>query len=195
VTVGLVPFASIGFLITGSAYLMANLFPLFATEYVGLSPAAVGAVYALGAVLALSGPLWGWLADRFNHHLVLSFHSAANVGSSVLYLVAPNFGGVAAGKALDDAGKTAFRPAWGALMANVAHQDRARRARVMAWLSMGEDAGEVAGPHDRRTGVVGVGSPHSPPLPDPGGGRRRDRDVHHDASLRNAAADHRKVVG
>ncbi len=145
-TVGLLPFASVGFLITASAYLMANLFPLFATEYVGLSPAAVGGVYAVGAVLALSGPLWGWLADRFNRHVVLSFRSLANVGSSVLYLVAPNLGGVAAGKALDDAGKAAFRPAWGSLMASVAHQDRARRARVMAWLGMGEDAGEVVGP-------------------------------------------------
>lgn len=143
---GALPLALVGFLITGSAYLMANLFPLFATEYAGLSTAAVGGVYLLGSVLALTGPVWGWLADRFNHHVVLSVRSAANVGSSLLYLFAPNLAGVAAGKGLDDAGKAAFRPAWGALMAQVGNQDRARRARVMAWLSVGEDAGEVAGP-------------------------------------------------
>ena len=140
------PVAAVGFLITASAYLMANLFPLFATEYAGLSPASVGAVYLVGSVLALSGPAWGWLADNVNHRLVLSVRSMANVGSSLLYLVAPNLAGVAAGKALDDTGKAAFRPAWGSLMARVARQDRARRARVMAWLSVGEDAGEVAGP-------------------------------------------------
>ncbi|HVL28203.1 MAG TPA: MFS transporter [Acidimicrobiales bacterium] len=139
-------FASVGFLVTGSAYLLANLFPIFATEYAGLSPAAVGGIYLAGAVLALSGPVWGWLADRVSHRLVLSLRSIANMGSSVVYLVAPNLGGVLAGKVLDDTGKAAFRPAWGSLMAHVANQDRSRRARVLAWLSVGEDAGEVAGP-------------------------------------------------
>ena len=139
-------FASVGFLITGSAYLLANLFPLFATEYAGLSPAAVGAAYLIGGVLALSGPVWGWLADRANPRLVLSVRSGANIGSSLIYLVAPNLAGVLAGKALDDTGKAAFRPAWGSLMAHVAGQGRSRRARIMAWLGVGEDAGEVAGP-------------------------------------------------
>jgi MFS family permease len=47
---------------------------------------------------------------------------------------------------VDDLGKAAFRPAWGALMAQVAGFDRRRRARTMGSLSAGEDAGEVAGP-------------------------------------------------
>ncbi len=105
--------STVGFLISGSAYLMADLFPLFATEHAGLSPAEVGAVHLLGGVLALSGPAWGWLADHVNHRLVLSLRSAANVGSSLLYLAAPNLAGVAAGKALDDTGKAAFRPGGG----------------------------------------------------------------------------------
>jgi MFS family permease len=69
-----------------------------------------------------------------------------NVPSSVVYLVAPNFAGMALGRAVDDLGKAAFRPAWGALMAHVSGFDRRRRARTMAYLSSGEDAGEVAGP-------------------------------------------------
>ncbi len=139
-------YASVGFLITGSAYLMANLFPLFAVEYAGVSPAVVGAAYLVGGLLALTGPLWGRLADRGNPRLVLSARSIANVGSSVLFLVAPNAAGVISGKALDDGGKAAFRPAWGSLMAEVASHDRRRRARIMAWLGVGEDAGEMAGP-------------------------------------------------
>lgn len=142
----IVPFAMVGFLITGSAYLFTALFPVFATEYAGLEPATVGVLYVLGSLLALSGPLWGWLADHVSHGAVLSLRSVANVASSVAYLVAPNVGGVALGKALDDAGKAAFRPAWGAMMAQVAAHDRARRARIMAWLGVGEDAGEVVGP-------------------------------------------------
>ncbi|MGI9022981.1 MAG: MFS transporter [Acidimicrobiales bacterium] len=90
--------------------------------------------------------VWGRLADRGNPRFVLSARSVANVGSSVLFLVAPNLAGVMAGKALDDAGKAAFRPAWGSLMAEAANHDRRRRARIMAWLGVGEDAGEMAGP-------------------------------------------------
>ena len=118
------PFATVGFLITGSAYLFTALFPVFATEYVGLSPAAVGAIYVLGSLLALTGPIWGWLADRLSFRLVLSMRSFANVASSVVYLVSPTLAGVAVGKALDDTGKAAFRPAWGAMMAHVASHDR-----------------------------------------------------------------------
>jgi len=141
-----VPFAMVGFLITGSAYLFTALFPVFATEYAGLSPASVGFIYVIGSLMALTGPLWGWLADRTSFGLVLSLRSVANVASSILYLVAPNLAGVAAGKALDDTGKAAFRPAWGAMMAHAAAHDRPHRARIMAWLGVGEDAGEVAGP-------------------------------------------------
>ena len=140
------PFATVGFLITGSAYLFTALFPVFATEYAGLSPAAVGAIYVLGSLLALTGPLWGWLADRLSFGMVLSLRSIANVASSIVYLVSPTLAGVAVGKALDDTGKAAFRPAWGAMMAHVASHDRRHRARIMAWLGVGEDAGEVAGP-------------------------------------------------
>jgi MFS family permease len=106
----------------------------------------VGAAYLLGTVLALTGPLWGRLADRANPGLVLSLRSVSNVGSSLAYLVAPNLAGVMVGRALDDTGKAAFRPAWGSLMAHVASQDRRRRTRIMAWLGVGEDAGEVVGP-------------------------------------------------
>jgi MFS family permease len=140
------PFAGLGFLISGTAYMLANLFPLFAVEYAGLSEAQTGAIYLISIVVVLSGPVFGWLSDNVSRRLVLSLRGAANVLSSVIYLVTPNFAGVAVGRAVDDAGKAAFRPAWGALMAHVAGYDRRRRARTMGSLSAGEDAGEVAGP-------------------------------------------------
>jgi MFS family permease len=43
-------------------------------------------------------------------------------------------------------GKAAFRPAWGALMAEVSSFDKRNRARTMSWMSMGEDAGGVLSP-------------------------------------------------
>jgi MFS family permease len=140
------PFAGLGFLISGTAYMLANLFPIFAVEYAGLSEAQTGAIYLISIAAMLCGPVFGWLSDNVSRRLVLSLRGAANVVSSAVYLVAPNFAGMAAGRAVDDLGKAAFRPAWGALMAHVAGFDRRRRARTMGSLSAGEDAGEVAGP-------------------------------------------------
>jgi MFS family permease len=142
----LLPFAGLGFLVSGTAYMLSNLFPILAIEYAGLSEAQAGLVYSLTAFVVLAGPIFGWLSDNVSRKLVLSLRSAANVLSSVVYLVAPNFAGMAIGRAVDDLGKAAFRPAWGALMAHVSGFDRRRRARTMGYLSSGEDAGEVAGP-------------------------------------------------
>jgi MFS family permease len=142
----MLPFAGVGFLISGTAYMLANLFPILAVEYAGLSTAQAGLVYLIAPIAILTGPVFGWLSDNVSRKLVLSVRSVANVSSSVIYLVAPNLAGVAVAKAVDDLGKAAFRPAWGALMAHVAGFDRRRRARTMGSMSAGEDAGEVAGP-------------------------------------------------
>jgi MFS family permease len=142
----MLPFMSLGFLVSGTAYMLANLFPIFAVEYGGLSEAQAGAIYSLSAIVVLAGPGFGWLSDHVSRKLVLSIRSAANVLSSVVYLVAPNLAGMATGRVVDDLGKAAFRPGWGALMAHVASFDKRRRGRTMGYLSAGEDAGEVTGP-------------------------------------------------
>ena len=139
-------FAGLGFLTSGTAYMLANLFPIFAVEYAGLSEAETGLIYTISIAVVLTGPVFGWLSDHVSHKLVLSVRSVANITSSVVYYLAPNFAGMAVGRAVDDAGKAAFRPAWGSLMAQVASLDRRRRARTMGSLSAGEDAGEMAGP-------------------------------------------------
>jgi len=140
------PFMGLGFLVSGTAMMLGNLFPLLATEYAGLSPGQVGTIYLISVAAALSGPLFGWLSDNVSRRLVLSIRSLANGVSSLLYLAFPTFVGVATGRLLDDLGKAAFRPAWGALMAHVSSFDRRRRARTMGVLRQGEDAGELAGP-------------------------------------------------
>jgi MFS family permease len=142
----MLPFAGVGFLISGTAYMLANLFPILAVEYAGLTTAQAGLVYLIAPIMILTGPAFGWLSDNVSRRLVLSLRSVANVASSALYLVAPNFAGVAFARAVDDLGKAAFRPAWGALMTQVAGFDRRRRARTMGSMSAGEDAGEFAGP-------------------------------------------------
>ncbi len=136
----------LGFLVSGSTSMLGTLFPVLAVEYAGLTPAQAGALYLVTPVLALTGPLFGWLSDSVSRSLVLSIRSGTNVLSSLVFLLAPTFAGFLTGKALDDLGKAAFRPAWGSVMADVAAQDPKRRARIMGWLSAGEDAGSVVAP-------------------------------------------------
>jgi MFS family permease len=143
---GVMRFAGVGFAISGTGHMLSTLFPVLAVEYAGLSAAQAGLLYSVSAVVALSGPAFGWLSDNVSRRLVLQLRGAANMASSALYLVAPGLAGFAAGKAVDDAGKAAFRPAWGALMAHVSSFDRRRRAQLMGYMSAGEDAGEMAGP-------------------------------------------------
>jgi MFS family permease len=137
----------LGFLVAATAEMFTQLFPVLATEYAHLSTVQAGLIVtASSAVSVLSGPAFGWLADHVSRRLVLGVRGVANVLSSALYLAFPSFAGVGLAKGFDDLGKAAFRPAWGALMAEVASQDRRSRARTMSLISMGEDAGEALGP-------------------------------------------------
>src|SRR5437899_9604249 len=124
-----------------------GLFPVLATEYAGLSNAQAGVVYAVSTLVTIfSGPIFGWLSDNVSRKLVLMVRGVANTFSSILYVVAPTFAGIGVAKTVDDMGKAAFRPAWGALMAQISSFDKRNRARTMSWMSMGEDAGGLVAP-------------------------------------------------
>ena len=142
----LTPLAGLGFLAAGTANLMSSLLPVFAVEYAGVPAAAAGGIYVVTAAISLSGPLWGWLADRGNTRLVLGMRALGNIASSCIWLVTPTFAGFLVGKAADDIGKAAFRPAWGAMMADAAEQHPHRRASTLSRLSAAEDLGEATGP-------------------------------------------------
>jgi MFS family permease len=140
-------FAILGFLIAGTANMLHNLFPVVAIEYAGLTAAETGLIYTLAIpVVIVSGPAFGWVSDHVSRKLVLMVRGIANVFSSIIYLAFPTFVGLASGKVIDDMGKAAFRPAWGALMTYVSGFDRSRRARTMGYLGFGEGVGEIVGP-------------------------------------------------
>jgi MFS family permease len=141
------PFVGFGFLVAGTAEMLSGLFPVIATEYGHLSKAQAGVIYTVSTLIAiLSGPVFGWLADHVSRNLTLLVRSAANTLSSALYLIAPTYVGIGVARSVDDMGKAAFRPAWGALMAQISGADKKNRARTMSWLSMGEDAGGMTAP-------------------------------------------------
>jgi MFS family permease len=139
-------YATLGFLIAGASSMLTSLFPILATEWAGLTTAQAGLLYLVTPALAFTGPLWGVLADRVSRSLVLSVRGIFNSVSALVYLFAPNLVGMWVGKSFDDLGKAAFRPAWGSLMADISSQDRRKRARIMGYLSAGEDAGGVVAP-------------------------------------------------
>jgi MFS family permease len=143
----LIPFTLLSFAINGTAEMLRGLFPILATEYAGLNEAQTGIIYTVSTVVVLvSGPIFGWLADHGRQEWVLLVRSFGNIVSSIVYVIAPNLVGFTVGKLSDDAGKAAFRPAWGAMMAHVSSYDPQRRAQTMSWMLMGEDAGAIAGP-------------------------------------------------
>jgi MFS family permease len=139
-------FTILGFLF-GTTAGMLNLFPAIATVYFKLGPAQIGLIMLASAlVIIVAGPVFGWLADHGSRTLVLMIRGFANIAASLMYLAFPTFWGVGASKMVDDTGKAAFRPAWGSVMAEVANEQPHRRARVMAFIDVGEDAGDAAGP-------------------------------------------------
>src|SRR5207247_6921905 len=97
-------------------------------------------------VVIFSGPLLASLAHYVSQRLFLMPRRSANTFSSILFLASPNLTGIAMGKTIEDLGKAAFKPAWGALMADVSSLDKKRRARTISFMCLGEDAGEIAGP-------------------------------------------------
>lgn len=143
---GLAAYAGLGFLVAGTSAMLTALFPVLAVEYAGLSTAQAGLLYLLTPAFAFTGPLWGWVADHVSRRLVLAVRSVSNICSAALYLLFPGLVGMWVGKSLDDIGKAAFRPAWGSLMAEVSDRDPRTRARTMAYLTSGEDAGDVVAP-------------------------------------------------
>jgi MFS family permease len=139
--------ASVGMLVAASAYMVHGLFPVLATEYAGLSDAEAGLIYSLSAaVFLISGPAFGWLIDRRGRALGIAWRSAANIGSSFLYLLSPSFLGLAAARSVDDSGKAAFKPAWASAVAEISAADPRRRGKRLGALDTSQSLGEAVGP-------------------------------------------------
>lgn len=145
---GLRTIAALGLFGGLTANMTHAMFQVYAATVAGLSNAEIGLIYSLSvAALLLVGPLAGWLGDRRGHGILASARGVANAASSVVYLLLPSFGGMLAGRLVDDAGKAAFRPTWGALIARASTGAGRRGGRTAAnldaWLSVGEALGPL----------------------------------------------------
>ena len=139
--------ASVGMMVATSAYMVHGLFPILATQYAGLSEAEAGLIYSFSAAFFLvGGPLFGWLIDRYGRIFGIAWRSAANIGSSFMYIAFPNFIGLAAARSFDDSGKGAFRPAWASTIAEIASKDPQKSGRRLGVLDTSQSVGEAIGP-------------------------------------------------
>ncbi len=157
---GLFRYAGFGLMVAGSAEMMRGFFPIIAVQYAGLTEGEAGlAVGVSGFAVLVAGPLFGWISDRGNRTLALGARSVANVFSSLLYIFFPTFSGFMIARVVDDTGKAAFRPTWGALLVELSDADPARRARTMTWVDTGYTLGEVLGPMVAGFLMTGFGVP------------------------------------
>jgi predicted MFS family arabinose efflux permease len=138
---------SVGMLVATSAYMVHGLFPILATQYAGLSEAEAGLIYSFSAAFFLvGGPLFGWLIDRYGRIFGIAWRSAANIGSSFMYIAFPSFVGLAAARSFDDSGKGAFRPAWASTITSIASKDPQKSGRRLGVLDTSQSVGEAIGP-------------------------------------------------
>jgi MFS family permease len=138
---------TLGLLAGVTAHMTHGLFPLLAAEIAGLSPGQIGAIYSASVlVLLVVGPLAGLAADRFGAMPLTGARTIANTLSSLLYLVFPTAAGLLTGRLVDVAGRAAFRPPWGSLLAQAARRAGPRAGRVVATLDTALSVGEAIGP-------------------------------------------------
>lgn len=143
----LLPYLAFGLTVAGSAEMMAGFYPVLATTYAHLTPSQAGLAASISGVgILVAGPLFGWLSDHVSRRFALSARGLANFASSLLYLLSPTFAGFTIAKVVDDTGKAAFRPTWGATLADVSASNPATRVRTMTALDTASSLGEAVGP-------------------------------------------------
>lgn len=143
----LMPYAGFALLISASAEMMLGLFPVIATRYAHMTEAQAGIAASVSTIaILIAGPLFGWLSDHSSRTLVLGLRSFANTISSLLYILLPSFGGFVFARVVDDTGKAAFKPTWGAIMAEISNVDPGSRASTMTFVDSAYTLGEMIAP-------------------------------------------------
>jgi eukaryotic-like serine/threonine-protein kinase len=148
-------FALLGTLLTAPAYMVTGEFFIILAVKMEVTSLALGWIKILAETLTplFFGPLFGWLADRIGAGKVIAMRSVANLFTSVLFWIVPSFAGTALlgivmglARGIDEIGKAAFKPTWGAIAAKVSSFNLARRSRTMGIMEGGVDASDLAFP-------------------------------------------------
>lgn len=148
-------FALLGAALTAPAYMVTGEFFTVLAVKLEVTPGALGWIKVVSETLVplLFGPFFGWLADRIGAGKVIALRSVANLATSALFWIVPWFAGSALlgvmmgiARGVDEIGKAAFKPTWGAISAKVSSFNLASRSRTMGILEGGVDASDLAFP-------------------------------------------------
>ncbi|HMZ18722.1 MAG TPA: bifunctional serine/threonine protein kinase/MFS transporter, partial [Blastocatellia bacterium] len=148
-------FALLGTALTAPAYMVTGEFFTILAVKLEVTPGALGWIKIVSETVVplLFGPFFGWLADRIGAGKVIALRSLANLLTSALFWIVPWFAGtvllgvmMGIARAVDEIGKAAFKPTWGAIAAKVSSFNLASRSKTMGILEGGVDASDLAFP-------------------------------------------------
>jgi pSer/pThr/pTyr-binding forkhead associated (FHA) protein/MFS family permease len=148
-------FALLGMALTAPAYMVTGEFFIILAVKLEVTPGALGWIKIIAETMVplLFGPFFGWLADRIGAGKVIALRSVANLLTSFLFWIVPWFAGGALlgmmmglARGIDEIGKAAFKPTWGAIAAKVSSYNLSRRSKTMGILEGGVDASDLAFP-------------------------------------------------
>ncbi len=148
-------FALLGAALTAPAYMVTGEFFTVLAVKLDVTPGALGWIKVVSETLVplLFGPFFGWLADRIGAGKVIALRSIANLATSALFWIVPWFAGTALlgvmmglARGIDEIGKAAFKPTWGAIAAKVSSFNLSSRSKTMGILEGGVDASDLTFP-------------------------------------------------
>ncbi|MBI1764391.1 MAG: MFS transporter [Acidobacteria bacterium] len=148
-------FAFLGAALTAPAYMVTGEFFTVLAVKLEVTPGALGWIKVVSETMVplLFGPFFGWLADRIGAGKVIALRSIANLATSVLFWMVPWFAGTALlgvmmglARAIDEVGKAAFKPTWGAIAAKVSSFNLSSRSKTMGILEGGVDTSDLVFP-------------------------------------------------
>jgi serine/threonine-protein kinase len=148
-------FSFLGMALTAPAYMVTGEFFTILAVKLEVTTGSLGWIKILAETVTplLFGPFFGWLADRIGSGKVIALRSLANLMTSALFWITPWFAGTALlgvmmgiARGVDEMGKAAFKPTWGAISAKVSSFNLASRSKTMGILEGGVDASDLAFP-------------------------------------------------
>jgi MFS family permease len=148
-------FALMGALLTAPAYMVTGEFFTILATKLNVTTDALGGIKIVSETIIplFFGPIFGWLADRFGTGKIIALRSFANMATSFLFWITPWFMGTAmlaiiigVARGIDEIGKAAFKPTWGAIAAKVSSFNMANRSRTMGIMEGGVDASDLTFP-------------------------------------------------
>ena len=148
-------FSALGMALTAPAYMVTGEFFVILAVKLEVTTSALAWIKLLAETVTplLFGPFFGWLADRIGAGKVIALRSVANLLTSVMFWITPWFAGTALlgvmmglARGVDEIGKAAFKPTWGAIAAKVSSFNLSKRGKTMGILEGGVDASDLAFP-------------------------------------------------